>query len=104
MQKEFAQMLQQTTTGKLLEQITVRDFNLGSTFPIIRTVTTSGVHVDDDNMIEVSSTDFKSVCWCIHYIHTVDQNSVKPGLRVCKSEDSEPGPKPRYFRYFSIKP
>jgi len=53
MQKEFADMLNQTTTGKLLEQITVRDFNLGSTFPIIRSVTTSGVQVDDDNMIEV---------------------------------------------------
>lgn len=53
MQKEFAEMLQQTTTGKLLEQITVRDFNLGSTFPIIRSVTTSGIQVDDDNMIEV---------------------------------------------------
>jgi len=54
MQKEFAEMLQQTTTGKLLEQITVRDFNLGSTFPIIRNVSTSNVQVDDDNMIEVS--------------------------------------------------
>jgi len=54
MQKEFAEMLRQTTTGKLLEQITVRDFNLGSTFPIIRSVTTNGVQVDDDNMIEVS--------------------------------------------------
>ena len=53
MQKEFAQMLQQTTTGKLLEQITVRDFNLGSTFPIIRNITRSGVQVDDDNVIEV---------------------------------------------------
>jgi len=54
MQKEFADMLQQTTTGKLLQQITVRDFNLGSTFPIIRSVTASNIQVDDDNMIEVS--------------------------------------------------
>jgi len=46
-------MLRLTTTGKLLEQITVRDFNLGSTFPVIRNVTTSGVQVDDDNMIDV---------------------------------------------------
>ena len=55
MQKEFADMLQQTTAGKLLQQITVRDFNLGSTFPIIRNVTQSGIQVDDDNMIEVST-------------------------------------------------
>ena len=54
MQKEFAEMLRQTTTGKLVQQITVRDFNLGSTFPIIRNVTANGVQVDDDNMIEVS--------------------------------------------------
>jgi len=56
MQKEFAEMLRQTATGKLLEQITVRDFNLGSTFPVIRNVTTNGVHIDDDNMIEVFIT------------------------------------------------
>jgi len=56
MQKEFAEMLRQTTAGKLLQQITVRDFNLGSTFPIIRHATMSGVQVDDDNMIEVCSS------------------------------------------------
>jgi len=53
MQKELAEMQRQSATGKFIEQITVRDFNLGSTFPVIRNVTTSGVRVDDDNMIEV---------------------------------------------------
>jgi len=61
MQKEFADMLQQTTTGKLLQQITVRDFNLGSTFPIIRSVTASNIQVDDDNMIEVSWVHWRHV-------------------------------------------
>jgi len=56
-------MLRQTTTGKLLEQITVRDFNLGSTFPIIRSVTTNGVQVDDDNMIEVCFLPVLVLVW-----------------------------------------
>jgi len=63
MQKEFAEMLRQTTAGKLLQQITVRDFNLGSTFPIIRHATMSGVQVDDDNMIEVCSKVVKTVVY-----------------------------------------
>jgi len=53
MQKEFVELLQQSTTGKLLENITVRDFNLGSTFPVIRNATTVSVDVNDDNIIEV---------------------------------------------------
>ena len=53
MQKEFVELLQQSTTGKLLENITVRDFNLGSTFPIIRHAVTNSVVVNDDNIIEV---------------------------------------------------
>ena len=49
---EFAEMLQ-STTGKLLDQIRVRDFNLGRTFPIIRQATVHNVSVNEDSMIEV---------------------------------------------------
>jgi hypothetical protein len=56
MQKEFVELLQQSTTGKLLENITVRDFNLGSTFPIIRHATTNNVVVNEDNIIEVQTS------------------------------------------------
>ena len=67
MQKEFAEMLRQTP-GRLLEQITVRDFNLGATFPVIHGVTTSGVRVDDDNCIEV--------CYEVCYLITISQPGV----------------------------
>ena len=57
MQREFVELLQQSTAGKLLENISVRDFNLGSTFPIIKNATTQGVSVNDDNVIEVNVCD-----------------------------------------------
>lgn len=51
MKLEFEEMLR-STTGKLLEHISVRDFNLGRTFPIIRGATVNNVSVNEDNMVE----------------------------------------------------
>lgn len=52
MKLEFEEMLR-STTGKLLEHITVRDFNLGRTFPIIKNASVDNVSVNEDNVIEV---------------------------------------------------
>lgn len=51
MKMEFEEMLR-STTGKLLEHITVRDFNLGKTFPIIKNAAVDNVIVNDDNTLE----------------------------------------------------
>ena len=49
---EFAELLQ-TTTGKLLDTIVTREFNLGKTFPIIKSAKVENVEVKD-NGLEVS--------------------------------------------------
>lgn len=53
MKMEFEEMLR-STTGKLLEHITVRDFNLGKTFPIIKNAAVDNVIVNEDNTLEVN--------------------------------------------------
>ncbi|ELT94329.1 hypothetical protein CAPTEDRAFT_228988 [Capitella teleta] len=51
MQLEFTELLY-TTTGKLLDQITVRDYNLGDTLPVIRYVSVLDVNMKDDSLLE----------------------------------------------------
>ncbi|CAH1777600.1 unnamed protein product [Owenia fusiformis] len=45
---EFAELLTQTTTGKLLDNISVRDFSLGDAFPIIKGGTIKPCHSNDN--------------------------------------------------------
>ena len=55
--REFDEMLL-TTTGKLLESITVRDFNVGRAFPILRYTSVDNVVINEDNLIDVSQGPF----------------------------------------------
>ncbi|XP_071125870.1 PDZ domain-containing protein 8-like [Mytilus edulis] len=48
---EFNDMLQ-STTGKLIEKITLRDFNLGPTFPVINCVAVDTVKLSEDESLE----------------------------------------------------
>ncbi|XP_061183636.1 PDZ domain-containing protein 8-like [Saccostrea echinata] len=47
MNTEFAELMQKTA-GRILEQITVQEFNLGSTFPVIKSVTVKDTHIEND--------------------------------------------------------
>ncbi|XP_050415383.1 PDZ domain-containing protein 8 [Patella vulgata] len=51
MNREFEELLQ-TTSGKFLDQIIVRDFNLGTTFPIVNNVTVINVVQTADEKLE----------------------------------------------------
>ncbi|XP_060074171.1 PDZ domain-containing protein 8-like [Ylistrum balloti] len=52
MNVEFEEMLQ-TTTGKLIDQISVRDFNMGSSFPVLKSVAVQKAQIEQEDQLEV---------------------------------------------------
>ncbi|ESO99108.1 hypothetical protein LOTGIDRAFT_173946 [Lottia gigantea] len=52
MNKEFEEVLQ-TTSGKFLDQIIIRDFNLGTTFPIVNNVSIKNIVKNGDKLEEI---------------------------------------------------
>ncbi|XP_062594613.1 PDZ domain-containing protein 8-like [Saccostrea cucullata] len=47
MNAEFAELMQKTA-GRILEQITVQEFNLGPSFPVIKSVTVKDTQIEND--------------------------------------------------------
>lgn len=52
MNVEFEEMLQ-TTTGKLIDQISVRDFSMGSSFPVIKSIAVQRAKIEQGDHLEV---------------------------------------------------
>ncbi|XP_033742229.1 PDZ domain-containing protein 8-like [Pecten maximus] len=52
MNVEFEEMLQ-TTTGKLIDQISVRDFSMGSSFPVLKSVAVQKAKIEQEDHLEV---------------------------------------------------
>ncbi|KAJ8298224.1 hypothetical protein KUTeg_024755 [Tegillarca granosa] len=53
MNVELSELLTNTTTGKVIDQISVREFSLGNTFPVIKSVAVHNVIVEKDTIEEV---------------------------------------------------
>lgn len=51
LKNEFSELLQ-STTGKLLDEIRIRGFNLGRTFPVIKNISLSNVSINEDHAID----------------------------------------------------
>lgn len=52
MNVEFEEMMQ-TTTGKLIDQISVRDFSMGSSFPVLKSVAVQKAKIEQEDHLEV---------------------------------------------------
>ncbi|XP_021364623.1 PDZ domain-containing protein 8-like [Mizuhopecten yessoensis] len=52
MNVEFEEMMQ-TTTGKLIDQISVRDFSMGSSFPVLKSVAVQKAKIEHEDHLEV---------------------------------------------------